>query len=359
MIVLASSVSAACLSSASACLRSRLLISMSNTLPCRTLATPSTPSDFSAPSIALPWGSRMPDLRVTVTRAFMTLSLALASALDMGRITSPATDIGAQFPVKTRTRKVYAQLASMHRGDYRLIEQPAAAGDMAALADQPHGGPKRRLRAGDHRNAVAILQRLRHAERAQAAAGDQQALRPRRVGADLGAERDDVGLALLARLAEAEQAEPLESQHLETLRLEKTLQAVVHLVRIGGGDHDPPCTEAPQPIDHRLAHGAHRQAGCCAQFFQQLVVEVGAAIERQGRADHHDGVDVLLGEIFGSRENSLPGAVVAGRRERSHADPARDEPHVRIHLQPFVRHLVGGERHDQSDGEVFAHGILA
>src|SRR5579871_4447162 len=43
---------------------------MSNTLPWRTLATPSTPSDFSAPSIALPCGSRMPDLRVTVTRAF-------------------------------------------------------------------------------------------------------------------------------------------------------------------------------------------------------------------------------------------------------------------------------------------------
>src|SRR5690348_8528804 len=44
---------------------------MSNTLPWRTLATPDTPSDFSAPSIALPCGSRMPDLRVTVTRAFI------------------------------------------------------------------------------------------------------------------------------------------------------------------------------------------------------------------------------------------------------------------------------------------------
>src|SRR5450432_1171833 len=44
---------------------------MSNTLPWRTLATPSTPSDFSAPSIALPCGSRMPVFSVTWMRAFM------------------------------------------------------------------------------------------------------------------------------------------------------------------------------------------------------------------------------------------------------------------------------------------------
>src|SRR5690348_6938881 len=50
---------------------------MSNTLPWRTLATPATPSDFSAPSMALPCGSRMPDLSVTVTRAFTLASLAL------------------------------------------------------------------------------------------------------------------------------------------------------------------------------------------------------------------------------------------------------------------------------------------
>src|ERR1700694_293144 len=47
---------------------------MSNTLPWRTLATPSTPSDFSAPSMALPCGSRMPDFSVTVTRAFTETS---------------------------------------------------------------------------------------------------------------------------------------------------------------------------------------------------------------------------------------------------------------------------------------------
>src|SRR5215204_4427241 len=44
---------------------------MSKTLPWRTLATPAMPSDFRAPSMALPWGSRIPDLSVTVTRAFM------------------------------------------------------------------------------------------------------------------------------------------------------------------------------------------------------------------------------------------------------------------------------------------------
>src|ERR1700727_2078793 len=54
---------------------------MSNTLPWRTLATPATPSDFKAPSMALPCGSRMPDLSVTVTRAFTWTT----SALDQHR----------------------------------------------------------------------------------------------------------------------------------------------------------------------------------------------------------------------------------------------------------------------------------
>src|SRR5207245_171544 len=55
---------------------------MSNTLPWRTLATPSTPSDFSAPSMALPCGSRMPVFNVTVTRAFTSKS---PLALDQHR----------------------------------------------------------------------------------------------------------------------------------------------------------------------------------------------------------------------------------------------------------------------------------
>src|ERR1700688_4737319 len=80
MTVFASSLSAAAFSAASALAWSEPAISMSNTLPWRTLATPSTPSDFSAPSMALPWGSRMPDFSVTVTRAFTG-----TSALDQHR----------------------------------------------------------------------------------------------------------------------------------------------------------------------------------------------------------------------------------------------------------------------------------
>src|SRR6266508_1852618 len=71
MMVLAKSFSAASLSASSALLASSPSSSMSNTLPCRTLAPPPMPSAFSAPSIALPCGSSTPDFKVTVTRAFM------------------------------------------------------------------------------------------------------------------------------------------------------------------------------------------------------------------------------------------------------------------------------------------------
>src|SRR5215470_1976667 len=74
MTVFAKSLSAASFSAASALALSAPASSMSNTLPWRTLATPSTPSDFSAPSMALPCGSRMPVFRVTVTRAFTSRS---------------------------------------------------------------------------------------------------------------------------------------------------------------------------------------------------------------------------------------------------------------------------------------------
>ena len=63
--------------SLSACAASPPSSSMSNTLPCRTLATPATPSDFSAPSIAFPCGSSTPFFKVTVTRAFIALSWIL------------------------------------------------------------------------------------------------------------------------------------------------------------------------------------------------------------------------------------------------------------------------------------------
>src|SRR5215510_9918845 len=71
MIVLARSFSAASSSAACASAPSAASSSMSNTFPWRTLAMPSMPSDLSAPSIALPCGSRMPDFSVTVTRAFI------------------------------------------------------------------------------------------------------------------------------------------------------------------------------------------------------------------------------------------------------------------------------------------------
>src|SRR5580704_4009805 len=56
---------------------------MSNTLPWRTLATPGRPSDFSAPSIALPWGSSTPPFKVTITRAFIA-GRSLASKASRG-----------------------------------------------------------------------------------------------------------------------------------------------------------------------------------------------------------------------------------------------------------------------------------
>src|SRR5205085_9600372 len=74
--VLASSFSAASRSVVSALAASPSASSMSNTLPWRTLSMPATPSDFSAPSIALPCGSSTPFFRVTVTRAFIAVRLS-------------------------------------------------------------------------------------------------------------------------------------------------------------------------------------------------------------------------------------------------------------------------------------------
>src|SRR4051794_19225834 len=59
---------------------------MSNILPCRTLATPVTPSERSAPSIALPCGSRMPVFSVTVTRAFIERAYRMSRRLEPGEL---------------------------------------------------------------------------------------------------------------------------------------------------------------------------------------------------------------------------------------------------------------------------------
>src|SRR5262249_55005136 len=105
----------------------------------------------------------------------------------------------------------YARPMLMHRGRC-LLQQPTAARHMAALADKPHRRPERRRRARDDRNAVPVLKRLGAAERAQAAAGNQDALGVRRLGHRLAAERDDIGLALAARSAEFEEVEAFERE---------------------------------------------------------------------------------------------------------------------------------------------------
>src|SRR5262249_41673055 len=154
---------------------------MSNTLPWRTLVTASMPSDLSAPSIALPCGSRMPDFSVTVTRAFMPASVS--------RRRRPRFCGGSPSAARLRVGRLRV---------VRLREQAAVARQMAAVAGKPHRRPECGLRARHHRNAVARFQRLGDIERAQASARDQQALRTGRVSTNFVAERDDIILALAA-----------------------------------------------------------------------------------------------------------------------------------------------------------------
>src|SRR2546429_2059791 len=115
---------------------------MSNTLPWRTLATPSTPSDFSAPSMALPCGSRMPDFNVTVTRAF-TIS---SSALDQHRAGTGRTlvlhqdaqtlcDFGIGFQKSTEVAAEAILVELLVRLD---IPQPARVGRDFVGDDDPH-----------------------------------------------------------------------------------------------------------------------------------------------------------------------------------------------------------------------------
>src|SRR5476651_1614611 len=102
---------------ASAWARSEPSISMSNTLPWRTLATPATPSERSAPSIALPCGSRIPVFRVTVTRAF------IAVIYRMNR------QLGREKPSYPRLN--YEQMR-LQQGFFALIPAPACAGQAPA-----------------------------------------------------------------------------------------------------------------------------------------------------------------------------------------------------------------------------------
>src|SRR6185295_1921153 len=129
----ARSFSAASFSAASALAASPSASSMSNTLPWRTLATPATPSDFSAPSIALPCGSSTPDLRVTVTRAFM--AVALRSGRNAAGADRPPRSIvarGAQHRLALHQHRASAlrPFALRHDaeplGDFRIGFEQAA-----------------------------------------------------------------------------------------------------------------------------------------------------------------------------------------------------------------------------------------
>src|SRR5262245_39004232 len=105
---------------------------------------PEIPSDLSAPSIALPCGSRMPDFRVTVTRAFMRPLTDHAQAVpgirDCLRPNIKTWTAGTS-PVPA-ARQVVEDL--MHGFGRLRLQQATVACEPAALADQPHRGPERR-----------------------------------------------------------------------------------------------------------------------------------------------------------------------------------------------------------------------
>ena len=65
---------------------------MSKTLPWRTAPMPATPSERSAPSIALPWGSSTPGFSVTTTRALRDTFVSLTG------IASADMKTGAEAP---------------------------------------------------------------------------------------------------------------------------------------------------------------------------------------------------------------------------------------------------------------------
>src|SRR5215813_3386144 len=142
MTVFASSLSAAAFSAASALALSEPDSSMSNTLPWRTLATPSTPSDFSAPSMALPCGSRMPVFSVTVTRAFTFRS----SALDQDRTRPDRPLVFHEDPEPPCHFGVGLKQATQVATEAILVEllvrldvpQPAGDGRDLVRNDDPH-----------------------------------------------------------------------------------------------------------------------------------------------------------------------------------------------------------------------------
>src|ERR1043166_8771957 len=121
MMTLARSLSAASLSTASARAASTLSSSMSNTLPWRTLATPEMPNDLSAPSIALPWGSSTPGLRVTVTRAFIAAPLTSPWRGEVGRRSRPGGG-------ETKREMDRRERTAPRRADARRRPSPSGGG---------------------------------------------------------------------------------------------------------------------------------------------------------------------------------------------------------------------------------------
>src|SRR6185369_13550753 len=130
--VLASSFSAASRSVVSALAASPASSSMSNTLPWRTLAIPATPSDLSAPSIALPCGSSTPFFRVTVTRAFIAVRSSIQSAAGADR---PPRNM-----VRAQSQRAALALHQHRAGALRALafgHDSEAFGDLGIGLEQP------------------------------------------------------------------------------------------------------------------------------------------------------------------------------------------------------------------------------
>src|SRR5215469_1906908 len=103
---------------------------MSKTLPCRTLVTPPTPSERSAPSMALPCGSRIPGLSVTVTRAF------IAHCISMNR---PRRNTGV------RSQSIWGKAQRPRWLCTGLPPGRPTAGDGSSAFDQDRSGALRPL----------------------------------------------------------------------------------------------------------------------------------------------------------------------------------------------------------------------
>src|SRR5688572_3081268 len=142
------------LSSASAFAASVSCNSTSNTLPWRTEPTPPKPRPDSACSIALPCGSSTPFLRVTVTRALITLRMLLFE--KSVRLAAAAVAGGDQHRAGGARRLVLVHDAEAARHFLVRFDQPAHVAAEAVLVELVLGGdipkPARvgRNLVGDH-----------------------------------------------------------------------------------------------------------------------------------------------------------------------------------------------------------------